>query len=251
MGASHGRLDLYRGHMLPGTGCRGWRPGSLLPVRWLATSKVRMQSRIVLVLLIAPARQSVVAWAPSTQRSDKVPWLPAANDADIELRPRAWSSTGRRKHRRERLHEGGVEWLTTDEPFKSIFGDLFNDSIGVLQRKREHISAPYRFGTGKKKGPGISAKSLISLPYLVGAIGLEPTTPTMSRWCSNQLSYAPAKPRSIAVRSASSGVVGDWPEVLGRLITQRLWRVRRPGSGVVAARPARRRGRPGSSACGH
>ena len=27
---------------------------------------------------------------------------------------------------------------------------------------------------------------------LVGARGLEPPTPTMSRWCSNQLSYAPA-----------------------------------------------------------
>ncbi len=26
---------------------------------------------------------------------------------------------------------------------------------------------------------------------LVGANGIEPPTPTMSRWCSNQLSYAP------------------------------------------------------------
>ena len=33
---------------------------------------------------------------------------------------------------------------------------------------------------------------------LVGSIGLEPTTPTMSRWCSNQLSYEPAENESIA-----------------------------------------------------
>ncbi|CAG9201826.1 hypothetical protein BVI434_1720010 [Burkholderia vietnamiensis] len=32
---------------------------------------------------------------------------------------------------------------------------------------------------------------------LVGSIGFEPTTPTMSRWCSNQLSYEPKKPRII------------------------------------------------------
>jgi hypothetical protein len=29
------------------------------------------------------------------------------------------------------------------------------------------------------------------LCILVGTSGLEPPTPTMSRWCSNQLSYAP------------------------------------------------------------
>lgn len=40
---------------------------------------------------------------------------------------------------------------------------------------------------------------------LVGTSGLEPPTPTMSRWCSNQLSYAP---------SVSAGFyIGQWDKI--------------------------------------
>jgi hypothetical protein len=48
----------------------------------------------------------------------------------------------------------------------------------------------YYFGTTKKKAPSVSAKCLFCLPNLVGAIGLEPTTPTMSRW-ENGTSWDP------------------------------------------------------------
>ena len=45
---------------------------------------------------------------------------------------------------------------------------------------------------------------------MVRSIGLEPTTPTMSRWCSNQLSYE----RIVAVATGThiSGREGLWQE---------------------------------------
>ena len=45
---------------------------------------------------------------------------------------------------------------------------------------------------------------------MVRSIGLEPTTPTMSRWCSNQLSYE----RNVVVTTGThiSGRVGRWQE---------------------------------------
>jgi hypothetical protein len=40
---------------------------------------------------------------------------------------------------------------------------------------------------------------------LVGPSGLEPLTPTMSRWCSNQLSYGPMQRSRILATSFSAG----------------------------------------------
>jgi hypothetical protein len=50
----------------------------------------------------------------------------------------------------------------------------------------------------------------VLLLVLVGAIGLEPTTPTMSRWCSNQLSYAPKEVKFYLKQDGGSNYNGEF-----------------------------------------
>ncbi|MBX9793951.1 MAG: hypothetical protein K2Y02_06640, partial [Burkholderiaceae bacterium] len=81
-----------------------------------------------------------------------------------------------------------MEMDAAAESVAGCLGSTVHMPRNLVKRKRRQQASrkseiPYFFRTDKKKAPSLSAKCLIFLPYLVGANGLEPSTPTMSRWC--------------------------------------------------------------------
>src|SRR3990167_2944290 len=64
-------------------------------------------------------------------------------------------------------------------------------SLEVLYVSSNGRMLPERPSSGKPPNKKRVAWATLFIE-LVGTIGFEPTTPTMSRWCSNQLSYVPS-----------------------------------------------------------
>ena len=73
---------------------------------------------------------------------------------------------------------------------------LHSDLNGAGERRAKiivvNIVYPIFVQTKKANPFGSASKPRVMRVCLVDATGLEPATPTMSRWCSNQLSYASA-----------------------------------------------------------
>ena len=82
---------------------------------------------------------------------------------------------------------GGV---VISESTDSIGEPKRNVECGALDWRARGVAAPDTRTSGITEAAGETRERPVNLTW-VGKRGLEPPTPTMSTWCSNQLSYLP------------------------------------------------------------